>query len=64
MNYIERLNIERNDLDIKIFKLDLFLSKHSDELDEIEYKYIQDQKRVMSEYLNILGKRIAFATNK
>ena len=64
MNFLDRLKIEKKELDIKIEALERFiLSKNIDSLDKENQNLLNKQLNIMVEYSRILKKRIDINSN-
>lgn len=63
-DYINRMMDERNELSLKLGKLETFISKHYGSLDNAEKVLMHKQNQLMRDYMHILDARIAHAILK
>lgn len=64
VNYIERMEEEKEELDLKYAKLDVFIERNKDNLLKEELMLMYHQKRIINEYIKVLDDRILFAKTK
>lgn len=64
ISYIDRLEQEKNDIEVKATKLDMFMSRRRDMLSDWEKILMYHQKKVMDEYVSVLRERIELAKIK
>jgi len=62
--FLDRLNIEKKDLDEKLEKIHAFIESPAfDELEIASQKWLSRQSHVMDLYSDILNERIEYANN-
>lgn len=64
MNYIERMKEGKEELEVKLAKMDVFMSKYASTLTVEERILMYHQRQVMKEYIRVLEDRIKFAESK
>lgn len=64
LSYIDRMKEEKEELEIKFGKLDIFITNNKDDLSKEELMLMYHQKQVMNEYVKVLEDRILFSEFK
>lgn len=64
LSYIDRMKEEKEELEIKFGKLDIFITNNKDDLSKEELMLMYHQKQVINEYVKVLEDRILFSEFK
>ena len=63
-DYLNRMYLEFEELCSRITKLDAYFTLHFGEMQETEMYLMKKQRKAMSEYRNVLQKRIVYCNRK
>lgn len=64
LSYIDRMEEEKNELEVKIAKMDVFMSQNANNLAVEERILMYHQRQTMQEYIRTLNDRIGYALTK